>query len=310
MITEAYLANIQIHKSSRITFVPGVNVIIGESHQGKTSIIRALKWVLRNDGTGQGLVSDGEKSCFTAVTLQSEEVITRAWSKTENSYSLISPSSKKVDFLSFGKSVPEPIANLINMSDVNWQFQLDAPGYLLAVSGGKLAEIINASCRLDVIDTMTRNIGRMKRDTDRDLKTAKGNLEEAQDTLRKFSGIEDLIERRDQLSKQDQELNDLAILLEDLQSIVDDLAEVGKRIKAGKKWEPIFKRAALLEEMKAERELLHQERREILLLTTSIDGKDSDIKVYKERLVELKERWNRERPDICPLCEQEWPNEV
>ena len=57
MIKSLELFNFQSHAHTLIEFSDGVNIISGTSDSGKSAILRALRWVIRNEPSGLGVVS-------------------------------------------------------------------------------------------------------------------------------------------------------------------------------------------------------------------------------------------------------------
>ena len=48
MIKSVEFQNFQSHKKTILEFVPGVNIIVGLSDAGKSAVMRAIKWCLKN----------------------------------------------------------------------------------------------------------------------------------------------------------------------------------------------------------------------------------------------------------------------
>jgi len=57
MLKTIELQNFQSHKNTLLEFDPGVNVIVGQSDSGKTAIIRALRWMVWNRPSGDAYCS-------------------------------------------------------------------------------------------------------------------------------------------------------------------------------------------------------------------------------------------------------------
>lgn len=55
------LENFQSHRNSVIDFDRGLNVIVGPSDSGKSAIIRAIKWALYNEPSGNYFIREGEQ---------------------------------------------------------------------------------------------------------------------------------------------------------------------------------------------------------------------------------------------------------
>src|SRR5512133_726261 len=157
MIKSLAILNFQSHEKSKLDFSPGVNVIVGSSDSGKTAIIRALRWIIWNRPSGDSIRSNWGGA--TNVLLETEEgIIRRAKDKTDQ-YELKLQGGKDLVFKAFGTSVPQEIADFLNINEINLQGQLDAP-FLLSESPGAVALHFNKVARLDKIDTGLQNIQR------------------------------------------------------------------------------------------------------------------------------------------------------
>ena len=58
MIDKIKIQNYQSHENTELELSPGINVIIGETDRGKTSILRALNWMFSNRPLGEGFKCD------------------------------------------------------------------------------------------------------------------------------------------------------------------------------------------------------------------------------------------------------------
>ena len=54
------LINFQSHKFTSLELADGLNVIVGPSDNGKTSILRAIRWVLFNEPQGMSMLRNNE----------------------------------------------------------------------------------------------------------------------------------------------------------------------------------------------------------------------------------------------------------
>ena len=157
MIKRIELKNFQSHKKSALDFHPGVNIIVGTSDSGKTAIIRSLKWVRENRPLGDEFCSHWGGETSVNIVLDDKTVL-RTKSKTVNSYEIGNISDAEYQkFKAFGTDVPDQVQDLLNMSDINIQSQLE-PHFLLTKSPGEVAGHFNKIARLDDIDFCIKNI--------------------------------------------------------------------------------------------------------------------------------------------------------
>ena len=90
-IVKIKLYNFQSHANTELDLTKHFNVVIGESNQGKTSILRAIRWVAENKPSGKGMVRLGETDAYVELTLESGIIIKRYISGRDNGYKIFYP---------------------------------------------------------------------------------------------------------------------------------------------------------------------------------------------------------------------------
>jgi DNA repair exonuclease SbcCD ATPase subunit len=114
MLTELSLTSFQPHASLTIPLSP-ITVITGRSDAGKSSIIRALAWVLWNRGTPAKLLRRGDTIVSAALTISGHK-ITRT--SQFNAYWL-----DEREFRVVGRTLPDDIVRILKISTDSIQFQ-------------------------------------------------------------------------------------------------------------------------------------------------------------------------------------------
>jgi DNA repair protein SbcC/Rad50 len=161
MIKSLHITNFQPHEDTILDFSNGVNVIIGSSDSGKTSIIRSIRKVVWNRPSGDSFCSNwgGE----TKIQLQTEDGSV-TWLKDKMDKYILETGGvrqgdkrNKTEFKAIGTGVPEEISRFLNINEVNLQSQLDSP-FLLSETPGAVAQHFNKVARLDKIDKSTSNV--------------------------------------------------------------------------------------------------------------------------------------------------------
>lgn len=79
-----HIENFQNIKSADIEFIPGINCIVGESNNGKTAILRAVKAIITNPSGSGSYLRHGAKSAKVELTNAGE---TLEWIRTKSSVS-------------------------------------------------------------------------------------------------------------------------------------------------------------------------------------------------------------------------------
>ena len=224
MIKSLHIKNFQSHKDSLLEFSPGVNVLIGSSDTGKSSVWRALDLVINNRPTGSGFVSHwckNEKGNYkdnTEITLNVDgREITRIKGK-DNKYIL-----DKEELKAFKTDVPDPVKELMNTDEINVQHQANN-FFLLNLSAGKVAEELNRLVNLDIIDRTLSNVNGRLRKMKASITSNEEDIIKHETSLEKFSKLSDM----------EVDLNAIVVLqkeYEELQFQMDALGDCTNKIQ-------------------------------------------------------------------------------
>ncbi len=106
MLKNVKLKNFQSHIDTEINLDKGVNCIVGSSDSGKSSIVRALKWLILNRPQGDAFKNNETKPKDT-VSIECNGII-RKKNKKENSYVLNNETLKAIK-----TDVPQEIQNCL-----------------------------------------------------------------------------------------------------------------------------------------------------------------------------------------------------
>lgn len=158
MIKKIRISNYQIHKNLSLEFSPGLNVIVGASDEGKSSIVRALRTILFNEPSGVEYLPSGKKK-FTGEVLFSDGVkVIRERSKSANTYKLNVGGEEKT-YKAFGTNSPFDVQKAVNMDEVNLHPQFSLP-FLIALTPSERNRYINEFTRRDFIDAIIKHFVR------------------------------------------------------------------------------------------------------------------------------------------------------
>ena len=152
MIKQVRLINWQGYSDQTVDLSPGINVFIGPIDAGKSSVLRAIRWVVEDEPRGDDYRRRGTKSTEVHITLDSGQVIKRIRSSSVNRIHLTHPDGREEVFEHFKAGLPEPITKLLNLSSLNFQSQFDTP-FLLQESAGSVARRLNQFAHLELIDS-------------------------------------------------------------------------------------------------------------------------------------------------------------
>jgi DNA repair protein SbcC/Rad50 len=180
-IAKVQVENFQSHVRSELTFSKGLNVIIGPSDNGKSAILRALRWALYNEPRGSEFVRSGARECRVTVTMSDgaeivrELILTKSGAASRSRYVVKQAGGEPQVFEGFGIEVPVEVLRAHGMPQVlldtdkrvvlSFGSQLEGP-FMMAETGSLRARAIGRLLGVHVVDAAMRN-------TQKDLRTVK-----------------------------------------------------------------------------------------------------------------------------------------
>lgn len=223
-ITELRVIGFGLHIEKTIQFKPGVNVIVGESETGKTTLIRALALVIDNSPRGGEKLyqsDDTDEPLFIQIKTSNNNTIKR----TKNKYYL----NRSKPMKAFGSSVPAPIKEILNFKQINWQRQITDKPFLLFNTGGAAAKDLNKVTGLQdqeaIITEIKESISERKSNIKRILK----NNEEHKQTIERLKNVIRFKMKCHWILNQKQESNEMEGKIKNLRIILDELTIVRRK---------------------------------------------------------------------------------
>jgi len=223
MLERISLKGWQRHETLTIKFDPRITTITGPSESGKSAIVRALKWLCLNQWNGEAV--DINHNCSVAkikLWIDGHEI-----TRKKGVSNLCRLDNSK--FRAVGKDVPEPIANLLNVTELNFADQFD-PHFWLSASAGQVSKELNAIIDLDIIDkAIARSSSEVRR--------AKSELEVCRKRLKEVKTQKEELAWVPQAQKQFALLSDGEARLKETQgklSLLKELCQTVSRAKETK----------------------------------------------------------------------------
>ena len=156
MLEYIHLINFQKHKDFTQHFTEKTTYITGVNGCGKSTVLRALMWVACNQGDSKSFIRTYEEdgSVCTSKEVSAEvgidgHTVKRVYSSSKNEYYV-----DGLKITGFGKSIPEEVANIFKMSDLNYSEQFSSL-FLLNDSGNSLATELGEVASLEEMDELS-----------------------------------------------------------------------------------------------------------------------------------------------------------
>ena len=200
MIKKLTLHNFECY-SDLVIDVEKLHEIRGTTDTGKSSIIRALRWVCLNKGNIDTFVTWGHKEGFIKIQLDTGEAIKRVRGKSKNEYWL-----DEARFVSFGSTVPDPIKQVLNVSGINFQMQFDSH-FLLADSAGEVGRKLNHVLDLSLLDQINQSLNQQKRSVGHELESTMVKRDGSVNRIKRLKNVSGFRIRLDVLQEQNDSLD-------------------------------------------------------------------------------------------------------
>lgn len=302
MIDYLRVQNFQSHHKTELQFDPGVNVIIGTSDAGKTALIRALKWVVFNRAPHKRKVKgDSFRSNWGGKTVVRIGVDNKTIKHIKDHHT--SYTYNGITFKSTGMSVPKEIVDALNFNEINLQQQFDQP-FLLNSSPGDVALHFNRIAHLDSIDHGLKQIQTQIRSTENQLVFDRQNLKETLLNFKKFKNLDELDGMLNAVEQQERSRISLISSIKQIVKHVDAVNAIDNECTQYEQLIRVKNEVYQALDLYAKLKNTRDQTEELQGIIDQLDEIKSNI-VMKEALLEnLRKKFNKIFPDICPLCGQ------
>lgn len=241
------LRDFQSHEKSTFNFDKGLNVLVGVSNVGKSSISRALSLILFN-AWDKSWVRFGARYCHVGLETSTGVLVVREKGEKVNKYILTLPEDGiPRTFESFGTVVPEEIQKALNIHathidstdtlNLNFAGQMDAL-FLLSQTGSYRAKVLGKLSGATYLDHAIHELNLEKRQVTSKKNDINDDISRLKVEIDKFSAIEaysDIISKFElgitSLDVLEQRLEHVRNILERIKIVQDDLVHINKKIE-------------------------------------------------------------------------------
>ncbi|HEY9058995.1 MAG TPA: AAA family ATPase [Pseudobacteroides sp.] len=201
IITKVKIQNFQSHEDTTIDLDRGLNIITGPSDNGKSAIIRAIKWVLFNEPRGTEFIRQGTAAAKVTIEMDNGNTIIRERSSSKNRYTVLYPEKDPITFEGFGNEIPQEVIGAHGItkayldsslsSSLNIAEQLEGP-FLLSETGSVRAKAIGRLIGLHIIDRAIKNSNVDLRRENQSKDRVSSELKEVESTLKEYEYLKEV----------------------------------------------------------------------------------------------------------------------
>jgi len=220
MIESLKLVNFQTHKKSLFEFSPGINVITGKSDEGKSSVIRALYWLLFNKPSGNEFINWNAKKCIVTSVINGHEIVREKSNGGTNKYIVDGD-----DFNATRTDVPEQVTELTKITHTNIQMQ-DDPYFMLSLNSGDVGRKLNEVVGLNQIDKSIKYVNGVYRKSFNRHNHIKEDVTELESKLSKYTTLDSIEQLNSKYTSIENNLDQIEGILDIMRELIDDLEEL------------------------------------------------------------------------------------
>jgi len=169
-ISKIILENFQSHKYTEIDVDDAITLITGSSDSGKSSVVRALRWVFFNRSPKGNFIQNKKKPARVSLIYSTGDVLVREQGRNLNQYRLNDNVYKALR-----SDVPPEVRNFHKVALDNCQWQ--HPHYfLLDETPGNVAKRLNEVADLSIMDESLSVINALIRESGAETEKLKGDV--------------------------------------------------------------------------------------------------------------------------------------
>uniref|UniRef100_A0A6H2A0N6 Putative ATPase domain containing protein n=1 Tax=viral metagenome TaxID=1070528 RepID=A0A6H2A0N6_9ZZZZ len=281
MIKDVEITNFQCHKHSLLEFSEGVNVIVGPSDEGKSAVIRAIRWGIQNDPSGiafRSYFAKKDELTSVAISTDDERWVVRERDETVNRYKLW---NIKDPLEAFGQGPVKEVLDTFNLSTFAIQGQHEQY-FLLQSSPGEVSRVLNELTGLGVSDDLLKKIGSILYKARDGISNADEMIERLKGEIKEYFYLDAL---EVDLGKLEKALKERELARQERRGILDltnQIGQVNAQIEEWDSWLEIEPEAkGLIDEVQGV-EVLMRERALLQTAISKIEFVNEEIKALDE----------------------------
>ncbi len=290
------LENFQSHKNTVIPFADGVTILTGPTNHGKSSILRALRKILRDLPAGDNFITFGEKG-YRIKLYFDDCIVTRQVGKI-NRYIVEKEGREIQTFDNFGKHIPKEILEVFNILDIikyrdisfDFHFTDQYKLFLLDDPASVKAKLFGKLTGIDVLDQAQQEANIRIKQQKRNIKTCDTEISDIKEVLIKYECIDKLLQEGTNCQSSQEKIQQLNIEKEFLINHLQNIKRLEGEIVFCKKQLNSFKSLDFVDLLKVDTLLRdYQFLNNIIIQLQKIDKEHT---IYKQRYRVLNEELN------------------
>jgi exonuclease SbcC len=290
-LEQLILTNHESWVDRTFNFHPGVNILVGLSDAGKSSILRAIRLVADNepnknktDGNPvfkNDAASDKENASVQMI-FADDISVSRIKGKVTNQYDLQIEDNKIQEFKAFASIIPDEINDAVSLNEVNIQKQKELP-FLISQNSADRGRFFNQVAGLDNIDKSQKYANSKVLEAGREATTCEKEVDRVSAEINKLDFIPKLEQKVEKLEALGQDQTKLRQKIDQIQIMQDNWKRINVQLSK-------LPHASIL--ISFEKKIKHTN-----VLIAQFDRKTIQLKTLEN----LHNKWNVLKSDISDV---------
>lgn len=244
-IRRVIIEDFQSHRSTEVELVEGFNVIVGPSDQGKTAILRAIRWVLYNDPKGSDFIRVGSSKAKVSLIMNDGTIVCRERSSSRNRYTVAVPGEEEQVYEGFGHTVPDGVKEatgiqLLKIDEehqvaINLGMQLD-PAFLLDSNGSMKAKAIGRVNGVHILDYAHKTTSSELNSKQAEERKVQAELGKVHEQLKPFENLDAWQSQLERMESRLQQVDQLNQFTEGLEQRKNRRAELAGKLQIAEQY--------------------------------------------------------------------------
>jgi len=306
LLKKLEIENFMCYSKEEIEFADGTTAFVGRSGNGKSTVLRAIKWLYYDEPSGSDFIQTGKSRTKVKGTFSNGYQLTRSRTNSgTGNYVITDPQGKEKELKNFSHDFPVEVLNIHQTpkvdlfnngpEDLAFSNQLDKH-FLITSSGGNVATAIGNLAHTQPIDQAIKEVKREVTNQNSRVISTEKRIKEEIDKLDEFKIIYSLEKNINILNEMLIEQGNYKEKLQDIRRITNEVNFLNDEIEVYSNELLKIPNIKLIEEKSKEHEIKFRKLNELTRIEFEcIDAIDS-IEKYSNILKEI--------PDINSINEQ------